>query len=50
MATIEFSQEEQYVIPSKNIRIKRTIIYKLPSGKIVSQDPDAYGKMNLNKL
>lgn len=47
--TIEFPEKDQYTIPSKNIRIKRTIIWKTTNGKVISQSPDSWGEVNLEE-
>jgi hypothetical protein len=47
---ISFSPNETYWIKKSNIRAKRIIIYKKSDGKIVSQNPNNLGKMNLNAM
>ena len=46
---ISFSKKEYFWIKKANIRGKRVIIYKKSNGKIVSQNPDAWGRINLKK-
>lgn len=47
---ISFSNTEQYWINKRNIRGKRVIIYKKSDGKIVSQNPDAWGRVDLKGM
>lgn len=44
---IDFGNDETYKIAQKNIRANRVLIYKLPNGKVVVQDPDKWKKIDL---
>jgi hypothetical protein len=46
-STIEFPEKDQYTIPTKNIRVKRTILWKTTNGKVISQSPDSWGEIDL---
>ncbi len=46
---IAFSNKETYWIKKRDIRGKRVIIYKKSNGKIVAQNPDNWGKIDLKK-
>jgi len=45
---IAFSPKESYWIKKQNIRGKRVVIYKKSDGSIVSQNPDGWGRLDLN--
>ena len=47
---IGFSKTETYWIKKRNIRGKRVVIYKKSDGKIVSQNPDSWGRIDLKKM
>ena len=47
---ISFSKTEYYWIKKRNIRGKRVIIYKRSDGKVVSQNPDSWGRINLKGM
>ena len=47
---ISFSKKEQYWIKKRNIRGKRVIIYKKSDGKVVSQNPDSWGRVDLKAM
>lgn len=47
---ISFNKNESYWIKKRNIRAKRIIIYQKNDGKIISQNPDNLGKINLDEL
>lgn len=47
---IGFSSNEQYWIKKRDIRGKRVIIYKKSDGKIVSQNPDHWGRIDLKEM
>jgi hypothetical protein len=46
---IGFSPKEEYQIKKAHIRAKRLIMYKLSSGKVVTQNPDDWSKVDLEK-
>lgn len=46
---ISFGNGEDYWIKKRNIRAKRVIIYKKADGNIIAQNPDGWGKINLNE-
>lgn len=46
---IGFSPQETYQIKKGHIRAKRIIIYKLSTNKIITQNPDDWSKLNLEK-
>jgi len=46
---ISFGPKEKYWIKKGNIRSKRVVIYKKSDGKIISQNPDGWGKIDLPK-
>ena len=47
---ISFSPKESYWINKGSIRGKRVIIYKKTDGSITSQNPDSWGRINLQKM
>lgn len=46
---IRFSPNETYVINPKHIRAKRVIMFKTSSGKVISQNPDNWAFIDLEK-
>lgn len=47
LVKIDFGNDETYKIAEKNIRAKRVVMYKLPNGKVIAQDPDRWKKIDL---
>jgi len=44
---ITFSPKEAYWVPKLNLRGRRIILYEKSNGEILSQNPDAWGKIDL---
>lgn len=47
---ISFDNDESYWIQKGNIRAKRTIIYQKKDGKMISQNPDNIGRIDLDAI
>lgn len=47
---ISFNKDEVYWVKKRNIRAKRVIIYQKKDGKIISQNPDNLGRIDLDKI
>lgn len=47
---ISFSKDETYWIKKRDIRGKRVVLYKKSDGEVVAQNPDAWGRINLNGM
>lgn len=46
---IDFGNDETYIIPKRNLRARRCMIYKLSDGKIRVQNPDKWKDIDLKK-
>lgn len=49
LVLISFGKGEEYTIKKSNIRAKRVVIYKKGDGKIIAQNPDGWGRIDLPK-
>lgn len=47
---IDFGNNEKYNINTRYLRAKRLIMYKTSSGKIIAQNPDKWGDIDLDNL
>jgi hypothetical protein len=44
---IDFGNNETYKVPKKYIRAKRIMMFQLPSGKVIAQNPDNWKNIDL---
>jgi len=46
---LDFGNKETYKVKRQYVRVKRIMIFKTASGKIIPQDPDKWSKINLKE-